>query len=119
MLETAVLTAWPAFQRGGPWVLLALVVYLLIVGRLVTGRAHDRALAEQQRAHDGRVRDLAEGHNERVTDLRATIAAQQETIDVLLRQKDDLLAGARISAKALDSIRRQAELGGDSDAMAA
>ncbi len=31
--------------------------------------------------------------------------------DAALRQKDDLLAGARVSAKALEGLRKQAEIG--------
>lgn len=107
MLETAILTAWPAIERGGPWVLLAAVVWFLMNGRLTTARAHDK-----------RVADLIKGHDDRVADLKATIDAQGRTIDALIRQKDELLAGARISVRALDAIRKQSELGGD-DAMVA
>lgn len=97
MFETAILTAWPAIQAGGPWVFVALVGYFLLTGRLITLRAHDA----------------------RVADLRATIDAQRQTVDALIRQKDDLLAGARISARALDVIRRQSELGDGDDVTAA
>jgi hypothetical protein len=93
VFETAILTAWPAIQQGGPWVLLVLVAYFMLTGKLMTAKTHD----------------------DRVADLRATLDAQQETIVVLLRQKDDLLAGARISVKALDAIRRQGEIGGDDE----
>ena len=97
MFETAILTAWPAIERGGPWVLLVLVAYFMLTGRLMTAKAHD----------------------DRVSDLRSEMATKDETIRVLLRQKDDLLAGARISVKALDAVRRQAELGGGDDELAA
>lgn len=97
MFETAILTAWPAIERGGPWVALVLVGYFFLTGKLMTAKTHD----------------------DRVSDLRAVIVTQDETIKVLLRQKDDLLAGARVSAKALDAVRRQAELGGGGDELAA
>lgn len=93
MFETAILTAWPAIQQGGPWVLLVLVAYFMLTGRLMTAKTHD----------------------DRVADLRAEMATKDETIRVLLRQKDELLAGARISVRALDAIRRQGEIGGDDE----
>ncbi len=88
-IESVILTAWPAIERGGPWVALVLVLWFVLTNRLMTRSQHE----------------------DRVADLRSTIATQQATIDALLRQKDDLLAGARVSAKALDAMRRQAEIG--------
>ncbi len=119
MIETAILTAWPALQAGGPWVFVALAGFFLLTGRLVTIRAHERALADLRSHHAQAIEDLRSGHNDRVEDLRAIIATQDQTVAALLRQKDDLLAGARVSQRALEAIRRQSEIGGGDDAMVA
>lgn len=118
MIETAILTAWPAIAAGGPWVFVALTGFFLLTGRLVTLRAHEQALADLRSEHKRAIDDLRSGHTARVEDLKAIIDTQHTTTETLLRQKDELLAGARVSVKALDAVRRQSELGGD-DAMVA
>lgn len=54
----------------GPESLLALVVFLLIMGWLVPRRNHDKEMLRQQKYYDARIEALVKAHQESMVELR-------------------------------------------------
>jgi len=118
----------------GPESILALVVVLLLWGKLVAKPIVDRALADKDQQiariiaskdtqiselklyYEGRIRDIEAANAERGADLRhiAEVEARAlqtsvDNVQKLVRQNDELLDLARTAAPAIVAARRAAE----------
>jgi len=118
----------------GPESLLALVVALLLWGKLIPKPTADRTLADRDKQieriianrdtqmtelklyYEGRISDMEKAHAERGADLRhvaeVNARALQTAVDnvqKLIKQNDELLDLARTAAPAIVAARRAAE----------
>ena len=118
----------------GPESLLALVVVLLLWGKLLPKPVMDRALADRDSQiariisnrdtqitelklyYEGRITDIIKAHEERGADLRHVAEVQARALQTavdnsqkLIRQNDELLDLARTAAPAIVAARRAAE----------
>lgn len=78
---------------GGPVGLIAVVVALVLTGRLMT-----------RAAHEDRIRD----HKDRITYLEATLSSRDDELRVRGQQVDKLLAQSELTVQLLQSIAREA-----------
>jgi uncharacterized protein YoxC len=90
---------WGALGDLSPWAILALTVLLLLFGRIIPGRTHDREIA----AKDATIKDL-----------QATVRIERETNDVLAETNRTLAHDlAAPIAKIMNALREQAEGAGE------
>lgn len=86
--------------NGSPaFAVVMIVVYLMWTDRLVTGKARDKALAEQKRHYDS----VIEMKDEQITDYRTSDQISKAQVTKLLETKD---LGIAIAS----SVQREAEL---------
>jgi hypothetical protein len=118
----------------GPESLLALVVALLLWGKLIPKPTVDKTLADKDKQidrilssretqiaelklyYEGRIADIIAAHTERGADLRHIAEVQARALQTavdnsqkLIKQNDELLDLARTAAPAIVAARRAAE----------